>query len=521
MLQQKTIYVVALLIASGINALIALYSYQRHKKASEAEFSGLTLAISVYALGYALALNSTTMAGILSWARIEYLGIAAIPVLWIILAIRYTGEDRWLTRRLLAALLTVPVITLVLFYTNDYHHFYYQSLSLATHGPFTVLAIVKGPWYWVFVIYIYMSLLAGNALFLWKRRHIAPSYHHQINIMVAGSLAAWAGNIVYLTGKSPWGLDLGPFTVGITGLVFGWGLLRFRLIDLAPIARDIVFEGMRDGVLVMDVANRIVDYNPAAQSIISDLSVTDIGNHAGKVLGKYPELVKHLADSTNKQIELQIAQNGGFRYYHFRLSPVINRGKRLVGKTIILNDITQHVLLRDELRVLARTDNLTNIFNRSYFMELGQKEVEQANRYMRPISVILMDIDHFKDINDTHGHRVGDLALKNIVEACRSCLRITDLFGRYGGEEFVMILPETPPDMAMVMAERLRGEISAAPLVLDDSLVTTTASFGIAGVKKANGVDLESLLKNADLALYQAKDAGRNRVALGGAPAPA
>ena len=161
-------------------------------------------------------------------------------------------------------------------------------------------------------------------------------------------------------------------------------------------------------------------------------------------------------------------------------------------------------------------DNLTKIFNRSYFLELSQEELSRAKRYKLPVSIIIMDIDHFKRVNDTYGHKAGDLALQTVVGVCKEALRAHDLFGRYGGEEFVVFLPETPPEMALSVAERLRKNVSCSPALLDNYKINVTASFGVFGVENAEGVELDDLLKNADHALYKAKSLGRNCVMLAG-----
>lgn len=172
-------------------------------------------------------------------------------------------------------------------------------------------------------------------------------------------------------------------------------------------------------------------------------------------------------------------------------------------------------MLLDKLRIMATIDNLTKIYNRSHFFELCKKEIDRAKRYGRPISLILMDIDHFKMINDTYGHKAGDYTLKAVVDVCRNYLRIHDIFGRYGGEEFIIFLPETPSKVALEVAERLRKKIAGMCISLESAEVAVTASFGVVGIEKAGDVELEELFKNADHALYRAKEAGRNRVVFG------
>jgi len=164
-----------------------------------------------------------------------------------------------------------------------------------------------------------------------------------------------------------------------------------------------------------------------------------------------------------------------------------------------------------ELERLARTDPLTGIYNRRYFFELAQKEFARAQRYDFPLSVMMFDIDHFKRINDTHGHFTGDQVLRAVAGIIRESMREVDIFARYGGEEFVMLLPETGITDARKSAERLRAMVENKVIDTDSGEIQITASIGLASLD--GKVDLlERLLDFADVAMYGAKQKGRNRV---------
>jgi diguanylate cyclase (GGDEF)-like protein/PAS domain S-box-containing protein len=169
--------------------------------------------------------------------------------------------------------------------------------------------------------------------------------------------------------------------------------------------------------------------------------------------------------------------------------------------------------LHQELSQLAVTDSLTGIYNRRHFFEMAEKEFHQAVRYKRPFSVIMFDLDLFKNVNDTFGHARGDEILQMVVQRCAALMRDADILGRYGGEEFVIALPETSAPDAVAMAERLRQELASRPVESESFPALVTASFGVATLT-ANVADLMELLNRADIALYHVKQAGRNRVIL-------
>jgi len=164
--------------------------------------------------------------------------------------------------------------------------------------------------------------------------------------------------------------------------------------------------------------------------------------------------------------------------------------------------------LNRTIQMLATTDMLTGQNNRMGFFDKGEQQVAQAMRYHRPLSAMMFDVDQFKTINDTYGHLVGDKALAELAARCHSALRKVDILGRYGGDEFVILLPETASAGARVVAERIRQAVSQ-PLQIADRTLTVTISIGIAELDLKDG-DLETLLQHADRALYAAKNAGRN-----------
>jgi diguanylate cyclase (GGDEF)-like protein/PAS domain S-box-containing protein len=175
-------------------------------------------------------------------------------------------------------------------------------------------------------------------------------------------------------------------------------------------------------------------------------------------------------------------------------------------------DLTAQKAVEHQLRYLAQRDPLTQAYNRHHFWQLANGEMARVRRYKRPLSVAMIDADHFKNVNDRHGHDVGDLVLRMIVDTCHDSLRKQDVLARYGGEEFVVLLPETPLLGAETVMERVRERIEATALSLDDGQrIQITVSVGLATINDPDE-GLEALLKRADEALYAAKHEGRNRV---------
>ena len=167
---------------------------------------------------------------------------------------------------------------------------------------------------------------------------------------------------------------------------------------------------------------------------------------------------------------------------------------------------------KDQLNYLATVDPLTNTFNRRHFLELSERRIKRVQTSNGHASFLLFDIDHFKKINDEHGHIIGDQVLQGMALICMNNLRTEDILGRFGGEEFVILLPDTKLEDARNIAERLRRLIAETPIETDIGPIRTTISIGIAIKEKSTALSIDQLLSRADRAMYRAKQAGRNRV---------
>ncbi len=194
-----------------------------------------------------------------------------------------------------------------------------------------------------------------------------------------------------------------------------------------------------------------------------------------------------------------------------------------MGVLLVIGSFISRLMLRVReqnaaLEQLARTDPLTGLLNRRYFWELAEKEVQRARRHERVLAVALFDLDHFKTINDTYGHLVGDQVIRFFAAEGQKNFRATDLFARYGGEEFVCLLMEASAEDALHKAEAMRQWIQANPVKVEQQKIPVTVSVGVAELSPREAITLGELVNRADFALYKAKAGGRNRVTLFGAP---
>lgn len=204
-------------------------------------------------------------------------------------------------------------------------------------------------------------------------------------------------------------------------------------------------------------------------------------------------------------------RDGSLYHEQAAIGAVQNERGEVTSYVAVKLDISEQKRLEEELRAQAASDPLTGIFNRRRFLELAQAELARARRYRRPVAVLMVDVDRFKQINDTWGHAAGDDALRRLVAGLEIGLREQDLLGRVGGEEFAILLPETDMEPARAVAHRLCERIAQDRFQTAEGLVRLTVSIGLV-VSRSGSLTLEEAMSRADQALYDAKRSGRNRV---------
>lgn len=206
------------------------------------------------------------------------------------------------------------------------------------------------------------------------------------------------------------------------------------------------------------------------------------------------------------------AKDGTPRWLADHSLPWFDGEDKIIGSVGVLTDITERKRLEDSLRVMATIDQLTGVLNRHHFLNLSERELHRSQRYGSPLSFVMIDVDHFKLVNDTHGHAMGDKVLRSLAQSCQNVLRDSDLMGRVGGEEFACCLVECTLERARLAGERLRVAVAGLEIEDQDAIASVTISLGAAQAQKDE--ELSQLMRRADQALYEAKREGRNRLVM-------
>ena len=350
---QYTPYILPLIASSIIAGFVALYVWERRATTSGAmALALLALACAEWSLGYALEIGGVDLPTKIFWGKSQYIGIVSVPLLWVIFAYFYSTQGTQMTRRIVTLLSIVPLITLTLAFTNETHRLIWREVQILTVGTFSALEITHGFWFWIYLIYSYILLLVGTIFILRSFNRTKGLFRRQNVILLIAVLTPWVGNVLYVTGLYPIpNLDITPFAFTISIVVFAWGIFSFKLVNLPPVARDIVIEKMADGMIVLDAQGNIVDINPAVQRALGLSASQAIGQRARDLFSAWPSLVERYANMLEAQDEIVVGEGESQIWYELRMSPLLDSRDRLLGRVVTVRDITEKKRTEEALRL--------------------------------------------------------------------------------------------------------------------------------------------------------------------------
>jgi len=687
---QLDFYVITLFCGAVVAGAVAVTAWKRPVTAGGRNLAFLMAAIFGWALTAAIEAAAVADTAKIIWSKAEYLGIATTPLLLFLFALRYSRSSAWLTPWKRVLLWTVPLATLGLAATNEWHHLIWTGFSPATDTEIHLLVYHHGPFFWIHVAYSYSLLIITTILILKTYSRARDIQRRQALALLFALPWPWLGNLVYLAGlTASAGHDYTSLGFTLAGLFLLWGMYRLQLVDLIPVAREKVIESMGESLIVLDELGRVATINPSAHDLLAEIGAPNgnapatriIGTPASALFSSWPELAGHLMRPSAGQRELTWGEGERARFYNLQLSPLAGGTEEVSGWVAVLYDVTrlkqaetsavlarriaetlqeaglalsstlnsvetsamilkliqkvipfdagaflvaegpelrlaglegiaecsnligqsypiagcqlcnlvvqhrrplitesirredillplpldfdvrsylgvpivfqdhvtgllalysrgtnhfaagdvrvaelfanqaaialQNARLFRQMSELAVTDNLTGLANRRGFFELAEKEAVRAHRYKRSVCMVMFDIDDFKKVNDTHGHLIGDQVLRVLASTVRRAIRATDTVCRFGGDEFLILMPEAGLEQAMATAERLRQKISTEMVVVTaGGQFSLTISLGVVSLDGGDGETVERLIERADAAMYKAKAAGKNRVSV-------
>lgn len=483
--------------------------------------------LAIWSFAYAMITFSSDLETKKFWLRVENVGILSQPVFWIIFILGYSRQGRALNWGYIALLSIVPAVSMIMIASDRWFHLYYSSVKLldGNYGP---LVIERGPWYGVAVFQAYALDLIATILLIWRFIQFRNIFRTQLVFLIVAALIPLFTNIGYQVVSIflpslflP--VDLTPISFTLSISLISSGIFRTRLLDLVPIARDVVMEHIPEMVFVVDAHDRVLDVNTVAEKWLGMTRDQIIGKDPIEIFGKWPDLYNRFLTTEKTREEVKIYGDPPLTL-EVVITPLYNNEK-INGRVVLAYDITKRKQLEldlkakiieiDSLRVQlqdqAIRDSLTGVFNRRFLAEALEREIAKANREDMPISIVMMDVDHFKSFNDTYGHKCGDAVLRDLAGFLTKNSRHGDIVCRYGGEEFVILMPEASFQNAFERAQSWQQAYASKTIEYEDKALKVTFSAGVASYPQ-HGPNGEAILHAADHALYESKSNGRNRV---------
>lgn len=343
---------------------------------------------------------------------IPYLGITGVIYFWSLFTIIYSQHEQWLNKWTMALLAVMPVTTYLLVLTGTAHPYIWESYWLVERNGYAYFDQAYGIGFWIWAVYAYLVILVGALLIITAVIRFPRLYQGQAVMLILGVLIPLISNVLYLTGLNPIApLDLSPVSLTLTGILITIGLLRFRLFNLVPIAHDLVFKAVTNGVIILDLKGQIVDLNPAAEQVLNRRRDELVGQTGLTALPEYAELIRQFKNVWETKTEIALGSDQ--RIYELQIMPLTNRRQKAVGRVILLYDITERRAalgerdrLISELDAYARTvahdlkNPLSLIVGYSKLMQRKEKETLSASA-QASLNVIAQTGDKMTEIIDS------------------------------------------------------------------------------------------------------------------------
>jgi diguanylate cyclase (GGDEF)-like protein len=499
-----------MVFAALISLAVAVGAYRSRSKVSRAgSFAVMAISGAAWMMGTVFDDLATSLFWKEIWWVVTTFAILNTLMGLFFFSLEFSLRLQRVPRGILFAAVSITLIIMGIVITNPFHHLMWMVVE-------TLQGIVRGngPLYTAFLAYMYFLGFASLGLLIRAFINARGVLRVQTVLLIAGLLILLAVSIavdVVHWDPLPYA-DETPLSFVATVILFGLATLRFNQFYLLPIATDMIIKNMSDGVLVTDLENRVIFSNPGALLVLGRTSAQIKGEQISKVLKEWlPEAGKAWAGNLQDiQLEVKAPEP---QFYRLTISNLSRNSRSSTGQLLIMNNITEHKKSEIYLKELAMTDPLTGLFNRRHFFNVAGLLLSQAKRYKHPASILIFDIDNFKQINDTYGHAIGDKSLKLLAECITHTIRSSDVAARFGGDEFVILLPETNAAQASKLGERLRLLVAdqVIPDLPTDKHINISIGASALSLKSDIGT-IDTILEQADRALYIAKQAGGNQV---------
>jgi len=460
----------------------------------------MQMTIILYLIGFLLLrLKTNDEEG---WAaiRVMYAGGYLIPVFAIFsLCAYYNIKLHTYFVKIPMVIFALSIITLI--ETAKFHNLVlYYDIGSRTFTFRLLFPLIQ--------LYPIISLIGGASILLYNlKKQRDRMRQHLIYTLICQGLPIMSEiiYIVYFITNRKLGMYFTPYVMTFLSFFFYMGAIRYNIFGIIASATSAAIEFIKEGLVILDDNHNYISSNPAARTIFPEIS--DL--HKGDWICSIRHWPWTLNEKESGSHEFSIGKTEP-KFYEASIHTMQAGQGAPRAKVIIFRDVTASVNARKTLINIAYLDPLTDLYKRSRFFELAHIEIERARRMSQPAYIAMLDLDHFKQVNDRYGHKAGDLVLKSAAGIIHQTIRSYDLLGRYGGEEFIILITGLNTTEALGLLERIRKNISEGAVDYEGMRIDVTCSIGLSQIKESESP--EESVKRADEALYEAKSAGRNQV---------
>lgn len=518
-----------LLISGGVSFLIMITAWKRrHFVDSAVPVALYSLSNVIWSWTYALHWSNAFRPSAFFWLDMTYFGVVLSAPALLIFAFSYTGLRVYLIRRWIARLFVIPVLTLILLWTDPLHGLFFGGQRINSAS----VIFSGGVGFWLNALFLYFCVIVAIIVLTQAFFHYPRRYFGQMGVILFGVSLPLTANLLAFSGVYPLpGMDVTPLVFSITGLFIAVAFFRYNFLDIMPVSRNVIFEINKNAILILDYKQRVMDVNQSFENIFDCQNTELVGKDLSEIYERFPVL-PHPSFTADDETFDFVMEKGKKRFFKMSVYLLKKEKDSTDGCILFITDMTKEKeseaalisvneamkeqlerveILQEKLRKESIRDHLTGLYNRRYLHEVLSHALPHAEREHSNISFVLFDVDHFKKINDKHGHDIGDEVLRAFSKILRENIRKGDIPFRFGGEEFLLLIADATRENVTRRVDEIRQIVAERCFGSPDKSIRVTVSAGIATFPE-DGMNMDTLFKVADRRLYLAKEAGRNRI---------
>lgn len=419
-------YILPLIVTAIIALFTGSYTWARRSASGAFALFIMSLSILIWSVGYALEIVGATLETKYIWGVIQYIGIPFSTYGGLIFALDFSAQAQPISKRWKILLAVIPTLTALLALTTKYHGLIWSEYHIQQEDAFSALAVTHGTWFFVHFAYSYLSLLVSAVLVIRAVIRRKGMYRRQAVAMTVAVLAPWIGNILYFSGYSPIPyLDITPFALTITVVAFTWAMFGFRIIDIAPIARDLIIEALQDGMIVLDTKGNVVDINLSAARMIGVPIVNALGKNGSALFSPWPHLIERFRNVIEASEEIAVGSGDALRRYHIHFYPLVDAHEKTVGRVIMLRALDQALIpqprFASERTVPISEVNIPRMSEASQSASVAQTKKKSFWERSKSFYIVPVNEDLFipPNVNPTW-HKTRERIFTNIIRIAAS-----------------------------------------------------------------------------------------------------